>query len=710
MTTQSGGGVLLWKPSQELKRQANTTRYMQWLAQEKGLSFHSREELWQWSVNNLEDFWASIAEYFHVKFSRPYTAVLTERKMPGAVWFPGSRLNFAEHFFRNATSERPALVFRSERPELVEVSWAELRQKVSAVAKALHAMGVQRGDRVVAYMPNIPETLIAFLACASMGAIWSSCSPDFGTSSVIDRFKQIEPKVLFAVDGYQYGGKIFDRRSIIAELQHALPSLQKTVLLPYLQNQFEPGKLTNTIAWQKLLAQPGELVFEQVPFNHPLWILYSSGTTGLPKAIVQGHGGILLEHLKNLSLEVNLKSGDRFFWFTTTGWMMWNFLVSGLLVEATILLYDGSPGYPDLNTLWLFAQDTNMTFFGTSAAYVSSCMKASIEPDGQFDLHKLQGIGSTGSPLPPEGFLWLYQHIKQDLWLASMSGGTDVCSAFVNGSILLPVYAGELQCRSLGAKIEAFDEQGHALIDEVGELVITEPLPSMPLFFWNDPAHQRYQESYFSLYPGIWRHGDWIKITPRGSAIIYGRSDSTINRAGIRIGTSEIYRIIESLPEVLDSLVVGVELPHGRYYMPLFVVLREGVELDDALKAKINGKLRTTISPYHVPDEILTIPEVPRTLNGKKLEVPIKKLLMGVPIEKSGIPIEWTVLYEGERRMRFPLPTYPFERQQLWVDPLLQELSSTGSLLQARVGKEQQSVDLNDKLAPITPSSSLHHR
>jgi acetoacetyl-CoA synthetase len=618
-----------------MKQQANITRYLQWLKQAKGSHFQTREEVWQWSVTHLEDFWASLWDFFHIKASQPYKTVLTTHTMPGTSWFPGAKLNYAEHIFRNSSDQRPALLFRSERHPLVEVSWDELRQKVSSVAKALQAMGVQRGDRVVAYMPNIPETIIAFLACASIGAIWSSCSPDFGTSSVIDRFKQIEPKVLFAVDGYQYGGKSFDRLPIITELQHALPSLQKTILVPYLHKQFEPGKLTNIIDWQEILTQSGELVFEQVPFDHPLWILYSSGTTGLPKAIVQGHGGILLEHLKNLSLEGNLKPGDRFFWFTTTGWMMWNFLVSSLLVEATVLLYDGSPGYPDLNTLWQFAQDTKMTLFGTSAAYISSCMKSGIEPGKQFDLHKLLGIGSTGSPLPPEGFQWLYEHVKEDLWVASMSGGTDVCSAFVNGSILLPVYAGELQCRSLGAKIEAFDEQGHPLIDEVGELVITEPLPSMPLFFWNDTNNQRYQESYFSVYPGIWRHGDWIKITPRGSAIIYGRSDSTINRAGIRMGSSEIYRVIESLPEVLDSLVVGIELPHGGYYLPLFVVLRGDVQLYDALKAKIKEKLRTTISPHHIPDEILTIPEVPRTLSGKKLEVPIKKLLMGIPVEKA---------------------------------------------------------------------------
>lgn len=635
MLTSSDNDLPLWEPSVEMKQQANMTHYMQWLEQAQGLRFQTREEVWQWSVTHLEDFWASIWDFFHVKASHPYKTVLTTHTMPGASWFPEAKLNYAEHVFRNSSDQRPALLFRSERHPLLAVSWNDLRQKVGAVAQALHAMGVKRGDRVVAYMPNIPETIMAFLACASIGAIWSSCAPDFGTSSVIDRFKQIDPKVFFAVDGYQYGGKTFDRRAIIADLQQALPSLQKTILVPYLQEQFEPGKLTNTIAWQEMLMQPGELVFEQVPFDHPLWVLYSSGTTGLPKAIVQGHGGILLEHLKNLSLEMNLKSGDRFFWFTTTGWMMWNFLVSGLLVEATILLYDGSPGYRDLNILWQFAQDTNMSFFGTSAAYIASCMKARIEPGRQFDLHRVQGIGSTGSPLPPEGFRWLYDDVKQDLWLPSISGGTDVCSAFVNGSILLPIYAGQLQCRSLGAKIEAFDEQGHALIDEVGELVITEPLPSMPLFFWNDAGHQRYQESYFSAYPGIWRHGDWIKITARGSAIIYGRSDSTINRGGIRMGSSEIYRVIESIPEVLDSLVVGVELLHGRYYMPLFVVLREGIELDDALIAQIKGQLRSTISPHHVPDEILMIPEVPRTLSGKKMEVPIKKLLMGVPVEQA---------------------------------------------------------------------------
>lgn len=631
MVTQPGAP--LWEPSEEIKQTANVTQYMQWLAREKNLHVQTREELWHWSVEHLEDFWASLWEYFQIQAS--YTTVLQDHTMPGAVWFSGAQLNYAQYVFRNANNERPALLFRSERHPLITVSWEELSQKVASVAKALRDLGIERGDRVVAYMPNIPETVIAFLACASLGAIWSSCSPDFGTSSVIDRFKQIEPKALFAVDGYQYNGKAFDRRTIVAELQQALPTLQQTILVPYLHTEFSTESLSHTVSWQDMLQHRTELTFEQVPFDHPLWVLYSSGTTGLPKAIVQGQGGILLEHLKNLFLDMNLKPQDRFFWFTTTGWMMWNLLIGGLLGGTTVLLYDGSPAYPDLNVLWRFAEDTGMTFFGTSAGYIASCMKADIDPKQHYNLSQLHGLGSTGSPLPPEGFFWIYEHVKQNLWLASISGGTDVCSAFVTGSVLLPVYAGELQCRALGASVAAFDELGQELIDEVGELVLTEPMPSMPLFFWNDPGNVRYIESYFSLYPDIWRHGDWIKITPRGSAIIYGRSDSTINRMGIRMGSSEIYRVVEGLPEVLDSLIVGVELPHGKYYLPLFVVLREGVVLDETLINTMKSQLRTRISPHHVPDEILVIAEVPRTLSGKKMEVPVKKLLMGIPVEKA---------------------------------------------------------------------------
>ncbi len=627
--------VLLWEPSVKLKQQANITRYMKWLENEKGLSFRSPEELWAWSVNYLEDFWASLWEYYQVKASKPYTTVLEERKMPGAKWFVGAELNYTEQVFRHMATDHLALIFQSERQPLTEVTWEELRRKVGLIANALRAMGVQRGDRVVSYMPNIPETVIAFLATASLGATWSSCSPDFGSSSVIDRFKQIEPKVLFVVDGYQYNGNSFDRRPIIAELQGHLPTLQKTVLLPYLSQDTTTEGLTNAVLWQELLQGSSELTFEQVPFDHPLWVLYSSGTTGLPKAIVQGQGGIVLEHLKSLDLGLDLKPDDRFFWYTTTGWMMWNFVVGGLLVGCTILLYDGSPTYPDMGRVWQFAQDTGMTFFGTSAGYLTSCMKAGIEPGQTYNLSRLRAIGSTGSPLPPEGFHWVYEHIKKDVWLVSASGGTDVCTPFVGGCVLLPVYSGEIQCRALGVKVEAFDEQGKPVVDEVGELVISSPMPSMPLFFWNDPEGKRYQESYFEMYPGVWRHGDWIKITPTGSAIITGRSDSTINRMGVRMGSSEIYRVVEALPEVLDSLVVGVEQPGGKYYMPLFIVLRDGAELDDALKKKIKDSIRNNLSPHHVPDEILAIKEVPRTLNGKKTEVPVKKLFMGVPVEKA---------------------------------------------------------------------------
>ncbi|HZU70423.1 MAG TPA: acetoacetate--CoA ligase [Ktedonobacteraceae bacterium] len=628
-------GMLLWEPSEEMKRQANLTHYMQWLEKEKGLHFDDPEELWQWSVDKLEDFWASLWEFFQIKASQPYSAVLVERKMPGAQWFPGAKLNYAEHVFRNATTERPALLFQSESQPLTEISWDELYRKVATVAAALRGMGVQSGDRVVSYMPNIPESAIAFLACASIGATWSSCSPDFGTRSVIDRFQQIEPKVLFAVDGYMYNGKIIDRRAIISELQEALTTVQKTIVVPYVFKDSGAERYANAMMWDDMPASNAELTYEQVPFSHPLWVLYSSGTTGLPKAIVQGQGGILLEHLKQLYMSLDLKPEDRFFWYTTTGWMMWNLLLGGLLLGTTVLLYDGSPSYPSMNALWEYAEKSGMTFFGTSAGFILACMKAEIEPGKTFDLSKLRGLGSTGSPLPPEGFQWIYEHVKEDLWLASVSGGTDVCSAFLGGSVLLPVYAGELQCRALGANVQAFDDNGNPLIDEMGELVITEPMPSMPLFFWNDANNKRYLESYFEMYPGVWRHGDWVKITSRGSAVIYGRSDSTINRKGIRMGSSEIYRVVEDLPEVLDSLVIGMERPGGGYYMPLFVVLRPGVELDDALKVRIRDKIRSNLSPHHVPDDVFVIPEVPRTLNGKKLEVPVKKIFMGAPMEKA---------------------------------------------------------------------------
>ncbi len=635
MATPVTEGMLLWEPSEEVKNHSNMRRYMQWLEREKGLHFNTPDELWAWSVEKLEDFWASMWDYFQIRASKPYQTVLAERKMPGAQWFVGAELNYAEHVFRNMTSERPALIFQSETQPLTEISWEELYQQVSTVAATLSALGIQKGDRVVSNLPNIPQATIAFLATASLGATWSSCSPDFGTRSVIDRFQQIEPKVLFTVDGYHYGGKIIDRRAIISELQAALPTLQHTIVVSYAFADTSAAGYRDALLWNDMQPATEPLVFEQVPFDHPLWVLYSSGTTGLPKAIVQGQGGILIEHLKSLHLAMDLTTDDRFFWFSTTGWMMWNLLIGGLLLGIPIVLYDGSPGYPDMNVLWRYAEQSGMTFFGTSAGFILSCMKAGVTPGASFDLSKLRALGSTGSPLPPEGFQWIYEEVKGDLWLASVSGGTDVCSGFLGGCVMLPVYAGELQARALGAKVESFDEEGHSLIDEMGELVITEPMPSMPVFFWNDPDGKRYRESYFDTYPGVWRHGDWIKITPKGGSIIYGRSDSTINRKGIRMGSSEIYRVVEDMPEILDSLIIGIELDGGDYYLPLFVVLRPGIELDDDLKARIRSKLRTSLSPHHVPDEIFVIPEVPRTLSGKKLEVPVKKIFMGVSPEKA---------------------------------------------------------------------------
>ncbi len=631
-------GVKLWEPSADRVERSQMTRYMRWLEVNRDLRFDGDyHALWRWSVENVEQFWQSIWDHFDVISSQPYERVLSSHEMPGARWFEGAQLNYAEHIFRNRDDSALALQHHAEDGELGQITWGELRSRVAAMAAALRERGVGRGDRVVAYLPNSPGALIAFLASASLGAIWSSCSPDFGARSVIDRFAQIEPKVLFAVDGYHYAGKDFDRMDVVAGLEREMPSLERTVLIPCLDRDADPARLEKGVHWRDLedSGRGAELAFEQVPFDHPLWVLYSSGTTGLPKAIVQGHGGILLEHLKKMNLHVDARADDRVFWFTTTGWMMWNFLVSVLLTPASIILYDGSPAHPEPDTLWDLAERTGMTCFGTSASYIAACIKGGVEPSSGRDLSRLGAIGSTGSPLAPEGFQWIYDHVGADTWLFSTSGGTDVCTAFVGGVPLLPVYRGELQGRSLGAKVEAFDENGNAVIDEVGELVITEPMPSMPVFFWNDPSGERYRESYFEMYPGVWRHGDWIEITSRGTAIIYGRSDSTINRAGVRMGTSEIYRAVLSCEEVTDALVVDVPRPGTEGWMPLFVVLGEGAELTDELIADIKRRVREQCSPRHVPNEIFQIAEVPRTLSGKVLEVPVKRILMGTPAEQA---------------------------------------------------------------------------
>jgi len=629
-------GTVLWEPTEQHRASANITRYLGWLKTTKGLTFTSYEELWRWSVTDVETFWATMLEFFQVIARRRDSRVLADRRIMGARWCPGVELNYAEHALRRRDTH-PAVVFRSEGRPPSTLTFGDLYRQTAVVASALREMGVRRGDRVVAYMPNIPETLIAFLAAASLGAIWSSCPPEFGTRSVLDRFEQIEPRVLFAVDGYQYNGQAYDRLGAVAEIRENLPSLVATVLVPYLSSDLPAAAGADVRLWPALFARTAEpsLAFEKVPFDHPLWILYSSGTTGLPKAIVQGHGGILLEHLKAISLHLDLGPDDRFFWFTTTGWMMWNFLVSGLLLGTTVVLYDGSPAYPSIRVLWQLAEEAELTYFGASAPFLLACMKAGFAPGKELDLGRLRGLGSTGAPLAPEGFGWVYDHVSAEAPLGSVSGGTDLCTAFVLSCPLLPVRAGEIQCRGLGAKVEAFDSAGRSVIEEVGELVITEPLPSMPLYFWNDPDGRRYRASYFETFSGVWRHGDWIKITARGSCVIYGRSDATINRAGVRMGTSDFYRVVEDMPEVLDSLAVDTGRLGREGQLLLFVVLREGQPLDEALRARIKKRLRDELSPRHVPDEIYAIPEVPRTLNGKKVEVPVKRILAGTPAEEA---------------------------------------------------------------------------
>jgi acetoacetyl-CoA synthetase len=639
---------ILWEPSEELKAGSALTAYMEWLRGERDVAVETYDELWRWSVDELEDFWASIWDYFDVQASEPYDSVLASRAMPGAEWFPGARLSYAEHIFRDREDAEVAIRHASELRDLSELTWGQLRSLTARIAGGLRELGVGPGDRVVAYLPNIPEAMAAFFACASIGAVWSSCSPDFGVSSVVDRFAQIEPKVLFAVDGYRYNGRDFDRLDTVAALEREIPSLEHTVVVPYLDSEPDLGRLAKGTLFPDLLARGDgvPLEFAQLPFDHPLWVLYSSGTTGLPKAIVQSQGGILLEHLKKLNLHLDARDGDRVFWFSTTGWMMWNFLAGVLLTPASIVLYDGSPGHPDLGVLWDLAERAGVTCFGTSAAYIASCMKDGVQPSEGRDLGALRSVGSTGSPLSPEGFQWVYDHVGEDTWLFSTSGGTDVCTAFVGGCVLLPVYLGELQARSLGADLHAFDEDGRAVVGEVGELVITQPMPSMPIFFWNDPDGERLHDSYFAMYPGVWRHGDWIEVTDRGTAVIYGRSDSTINRGGIRMGTSEIYRAVLEVEQIVDALVVDVPASQSAAaraagigeddsWMPLFVVLRDGAVLDDDLTREIARHVRAECSPRHVPSNVYAIAEVPRTLSGKVLEVPVKRILMGTPPEQA---------------------------------------------------------------------------
>lgn len=622
---------LLWQPSESFRQQSNLRHYLDFLRDNRGLVFDDYEPLWQWSVQQPEALWSSLADYFRLQFHSPYEQVLrrTGQGFIGTRWFEGATLSYAEHIFRQRTPDRPAIIYQCEDEPVVRIGWDELERQVKAIRAALQANGVGIGDRVVAYLPNTPDAVVAFLAVNSLGAIWSCCSPDFGVDSVTDRFQQIEPKVFIAAATYRYNGKNFDRSDAIRTIRENLPTLRSTILIGADAEGFE--------RWDDLLRCeiPGALEFTAVPFDHPIWILYSSGTTGKPKAITHSSGGNLIEHYKALALHQDVKPGECYLWYSTTGWMMWNYALSSLLVGATLCIYDGSPAYPDMQVLWDFVSREKIRHFGVGAAFYINCMKQGLDISSSHDLSALRTLGSTGSPLPPEGFRWIYAHVKSDAWLISLSGGTDVCSAFVGGNPFGAVYEGEIQCRMLGASVEAWNEAGKAVEQELGELVITQPMPSMPVYFWNDPGDERYRSSYFDVYPDVWRHGDWIKITEHNGVIIYGRSDATLNRDGVRIGTAEIYSAVESLPEVKDSLVICLERPNGEYYMPLFVVLKGDASLDDSVKQAIRNVLRTQYSPRHVPDAIFAVPEIPYTLSGKKMEMPVKKLFMGTPLEKA---------------------------------------------------------------------------
>jgi acetoacetyl-CoA synthetase len=611
-------GTVLWTPPTDVYETSRMGRYLTWLREERGVEADDYAGLWQWSVTDLAGFWRSIWDYFDVRAHTEPTATLADASMPGAAWFPGATLNYAEHVLRmpGLGDDDPVVFAYSQTREPVTLTAGELREEVRRVRAGLRRLGVGPGDRVAAYAPNIPETYVLMLATASLGAVFSSCAPEFGTRSVTDRWQQIEPKVLVAVDGYRYGDKIVDRAAEVAAIRAALPSVEHVVSIGYLHGGGD---------WDAL-GGDDPLEFAPVPFAHPLYVLYSSGTTGLPKPIVHGHGGILLEHLKMLALHHDLGPGDRFFWFTTTGWMMWNFLASGPAVGTAIVMFDGNPGHPDLSTLWTLP---GVTYFGTSAPFLMACRKAGLA----VEQGSIRAVGSTGAPLPPEGFAWVYETVGTDLQLQSLSGGTDVCTGFVGGTPLLPVAAGVIPCRCLGAKVEAFDPDGKPVIGALGELVITAPMPSMPVGFWNDPDGRRYREAYFDVYPGVWRHGDWITIAEDGSCVITGRSDATLNRGGVRLGTAEFYSVVESIDEVVDSVVV--HLDENGDELLLFVVLAEGVELDDALRGRIRAELRAALSPRHVPDEIHQVRAVPRTLSAKKLEVPVKRILTGTPVESA---------------------------------------------------------------------------
>lgn len=643
--------TVLWTPTEADKTNSQLANYMRWLEKRNGLVLEKYEDLWKWSVEDIEGFWGSIWEYFKIQAVTPYTSVLTNTTMPEARWFEGASLNYVDQVFRHKDLDSPAIIFESEAAGEGQLSWKELEQQVASIAATLTHLGVGKGDRVVAILPNIPETVVAFMAVASIGAIWSVCAPEMGIVSICDRFTQIEPKVLICVDGYRFSGKEFSREEVILESLESLPTVESVIWVPLLSEGVPKDVCDDTkrqhLSWDHALSQPAVLSSTAVPFSHPLWIVYSSGTTGLPKPIVHGHGGMIITSLVGKHLNANLKPGDRYFFLVSTGWIVWNIQIMGLLSGLTICLYDGNPSGPqkelDWSFPWSFVSRHKIKYFGASAAFLATCFKTGVTPRESLDLSNLAVLASTGSPLSPESYAWVYANVKKDVQLISASGGTDIAGTFIEGAPLVPVRQGEMQCRTLGAAVYAFSESGEALENEVGELVCTKPFPSMPLFFWNDTDNERYLESYFGDFMGpdgenIWRHGDWLKLIPREEAtagIIYGRSDSTINRGGIRMGTSELYRAVETLPEITDSMVVDLEYLGRDSYMALFVVMRDpDAELDDELKQSILKRIRKALSARHAPNEIHKVSAIPQTLTGKKLELPIKKLCLGHAVDK----------------------------------------------------------------------------
>lgn len=620
-------GEALWTPSPERVATSAMSRFARWVADREQLSSDDHEALWTWSVTPGVGFWASLAEFFDVVADGDWSVERDRHAdMSGAGWFPHVRLNYAEQALRGHDEQGVALLGLSEGREPQVVSWEQLRGQVGALAAKLRVWGIRPGDRVAGYLPDIPEAVVALLATASVGAVWSCCAPDYGVDAVVDRFAQIEPRVLIAADGYRFGGHHVNRRDELGEITRRLESLEHVVVV----SRGHDDAPTGASSWSDICTEPVEPIFERVPFHHPLWILYSSGTTGLPKGIVHSHGGIVLEHLKWLGLHNDVRAGDRFFWFTSTAWMVWNASVAALLLGATKVCYDGAPNRPGIGRLWEIAAECQATQFGTSAGYLTACHKAGIHPQKDPALKTLRTVMYSGAVLPVEGWYWFYDASDVDIWLDAPCGGTDVCTPYVGGDPTRPVYAGEMQCRFLGTRVESWDSDGRDALGRRGELVVTSPMPSMPVRFWNDPDGSRYRQAYFDTFPGTWRHGDWITITSRGTAVVHGRSDSTINRHGVRMGSADIYAAVDRIPEIADSLVIGAELDDGGYWMPLFVTLSDGAQLDDALRDRVEQTIRTVCSARHVPDEILLAPAIPRTLTGKRIEVPVKRLLQGL--------------------------------------------------------------------------------